>query len=291
MRNGAKRWYPIWGSITFQPSEVAKIAVPVLLAALVSAASREELRSFFRGFVRCVGIVCVISGLILMEPDFGTAALVGAVGVIALLIFGIRPAYFLAMLAPAAGAITLIIMGKPYMKERILMWVDPWRDPQGTGYHIIQSLIAIGSGGLWGKGLGWSEQKLWYLPEANTDFIFSIIGEELGLCGTVAVVLLFALLLREGIRIAKNAPDVFGSALAFGITLMITLQAVFNIAVTTKAVPTKGISLPLISTGGSSMLFTLAAIGILVNIARHATAPATSIEKPAGEASPVPSTA
>jgi cell division protein FtsW len=181
-------------------------------------------------------------------------------------------------MVPGAGLMVMIALTKTYMRERILMWIDPWRDPQGTGYHIIQSLIAIGSGGLWGKGLAWSEQKLWYLPEANTDFIFSIIGEEFGLIGTVAVIVLFVLLVREGMRIVRNAPDTFGAALAFGITMMITVQAAFNIAVTTKSVPTKGISLPFISFGGSSMLFTLAAVGILVNIARQGLAPATEPE-------------
>jgi len=280
MRNGARRWFILYGQVAFQPSEVAKVAVPIFVAAYVSLRGREELRSL-RGFLVGLGVVCVMAGLILLEPDFGTATLVGAVGLLTLVVFGVRPIYALGMMVPGAGLMVLIALTKTYMRERILMWIDPWRDPQGTGYHIIQSLIAIGSGGVCGKGLAWSEQKLWYLPEANTDFIFSIIGEEFGLCGSIAVIILFVLLLREGIRIAKNAPDAFGSALAFGITMMITVQAAFNIAVTTKSVPTKGISLPFISFGGSSMLLALAAVGILVNIARQGVAPATA---PAGSA-------
>jgi len=164
------------------------------------------------------------------------------------------------------------------MHERVMMWIDPWRDAEGSGYQIIQSLIAIGSGGLAGKGLGWSQQKLLFLPEAHTDFIFPIIGEEFGLWGAVIVILLFAGLLYTGIRVARNAPDVFGSALAFGITLMIAVQAAFNVAVTTKSLPTKGISLPFISFGGSSMFFSLAAVGILVSVARRAVAPARARE-------------
>ena len=277
MRNGARRWFILYGQIAFQPSEMAKIIVPIFVAAFVSLRSRDELRSF-RGFLVGLGLVCITAGLILLEPDFGTATLVGSVGLLMLVVFGIRPIYALAVMVPGAGLMVMIALTKTYMRERILMWIDPWRDPQGTGYHIIQSLIAIGSGGLWGKGLAWSEQKLWYLPEANTDFIFSIIGEEFGLIGTVAVIVLFVLLVREGMRIVRNAPDTFGAALAFGITMMITVQAAFNIAVTTKSVPTKGISLPFISFGGSSMLFTLAAVGILVNIARQGLAPATEPE-------------
>ena len=280
MRNGARRWFVVYGSCAFQPSEMAKVVIPIFVAAFVSLLSTDELRSFRRGFFPGLSVVCIIAGLILLEPDFGTATLVGAVGFITLLVFGLRPLYAALMVVPSVAGMVTIAMTKTYMRERIMMWIDPWRDPQGTGYHIIQSLIAIGSGGLWGKGLAWSEQKLWYLPEANTDFIFSIIGEEFGLLGTIAVVLLFVLLLREGLRIARNAPDTFGAALAFGITLMITLQAAFNIAVTTKSVPTKGISLPFISFGGSSMLFTLAAVGILVNVARQGVvAPVVEKEK------------
>jgi cell division protein FtsW len=180
-----------------------------------------------------------------------------------------------------------VALAVPYMRERVVIWLDPWRDPQGAGYHIIQSLTAIGSGGLLGKGLGWSQQKLWYLPEAHTDFIFSIIGEEFGLLGTAGVILLFVLLLREGIRVARNAPDIFGSALAFGITMMISIQAAFNVAVTTKALPTKGIALPFISFGGSSMLFTLAAVGILVNVARHCVEPVPAVAPAPAPVSPL----
>ncbi len=283
IRNGARRWFILYGSIAFQPSEVAKIAIPIFVAAFVAAQDRARLRSFFRGFVPGLAVVGLTAGLILLQPDFGTATLIGAIGFITLVVFGVHLGYTLMMILPAVAGMATIAYLVPYMWERVRTFIDPWRDPQGTGYHIIQSLIAIGSGGLWGKGLAWSQQKLWYLPEANTDFIFSIIGEEFGLCGTVFVLVLFALFFREGMRVARNASDLFGSVLAFGITMMISFQALFNIAVTTKAVPTKGISLPFISFGGSSMLFTLAAVGILVNIARH------SVERvPASQAAPVP---
>jgi cell division protein FtsW len=269
-RNGARRWFSIYGAFSFQPSEMAKIIVPLFVAFFVSSRPREELRTFRRGFLLSVGAVCIVAGLILAEPDFGTAALVGAIGLITLLVYGLNLGHTAIMLVPGAAGMAGIALCVPYMRDRVMMWIDPWRDAEGSGYQIIQSLISIGSGGLLGKGLGWSQQKLLFLPEAHTDFIFPIIGEEFGLWGTVLVLLLFAGLLFTGVRITRAAPDLFGSALAFGITLMITVQAAFNIAVTTKALPTKGISLPFISFGGSSMFFTLAAVGILVNVARQA---------------------
>jgi cell division protein FtsW len=273
-RNGARRWYSIYGTFAFQPSEMAKIIVPLFVAFFVSSRPREELRTFRRGFLLSVGTVCVVSGLILAEPDFGTAALIGAVGLVALLVYGLNLGHTVIMLIPGAAGMIGLALCVPYMRDRVMMWIDPWRDAEGSGYQIIQSLISIGSGGVLGKGLGWSQQKLLFLPEAHTDFIFPIIGEEFGLWGTALVVLLFAGLLYTGVRVARSAPDVFGSALAFGITMMISVQAAFNIAVTTKVLPTKGISLPFVSFGGSSMLFTLAAVGILVNVARHAVATA-----------------
>jgi cell division protein FtsW len=287
VRNGAKRWFAIYGSFTFQPSELAKIIVPIFVAAFVSARSREELRSFRRGFLLSVSVICVVAGLILLQPDFGTSVLIGAVGLLTLVVFGLNLGYTALMIIPGALFMAAVALAVPYMRERVVIWLDPWRDPQGAGYHIIQSLTAIGSGGLLGKGLGWSQQKLWYLPEAHTDFIFSIIGEEFGLLGTAGVILLFVLLLREGIRVARNAPDIFGSALAFGITMMISIQAAFNVAVTTKALPTKGIALPFISFGGSSMLFTLAAVGILVNVARHCVEPVPAVAPAPAPVSPL----
>lgn len=273
-RNNARRWFAVWGPICFQPSEVAKIAVPLFLAFFVGKVGQSGMRSFFRGLVLGMGLVCGLCLLILKEPDYGTTVLIATVAFTTLFVYGLNLWYTL--LAAGLGALGLVAvaMSVGYMRSRITCWLDPWADPLGKGYHITQSLIAIGSGGVLGKGLGWSQQKLGYLPEANTDFIFSIIAEEFGLIGGVALILLFMLLLREGIRVARRAPDVSGSVLAFAITLTVTLQAALNIAVTTNCVPTKGIALPFISFGGSSLVFSMAAMGILINIARHTVTPA-----------------
>jgi cell division protein FtsW len=216
-----------------------------------------------------LGVVGTACFLVLIEPDFGTAVLMGTICVTVLLVFGMRLLYV--GLAAAAGApllVQMLVLKVPYRLQRLLTYQNPWRDPQGSGYQLIQSKIAIGSGGLFGRGLGAGLQKAGFLPGANNDFIFSILAEELGLVGCLAVVLLFLFLLWECLRVILRARDPFGFALGLGLAWLLGMQAAAHIGVVTGAVPTKGLSLPFISAGGSSLLASMLAAGILVNIAR-----------------------
>jgi len=196
------------------------------------------------------------------------------VTLVMLFVAGARVVHLAGLILIGIPGVLLAILGEEYRRRRLLAFLDPWADPQGAGFHIIQSLLALGSGGLLGVGLGNSRQKFFYLPERHTDFIFSILGEELGLIGTGAVVALFALFAYRGFRVARRAPDQFGSLLAAGITLMVVLQAVLNIGVTTGVLPITGVPLPFLSFGGSSLLFTMIASGILLNISQYARVPA-----------------
>jgi cell division protein FtsW len=206
--------------------------------------------------------------LIIVQPDLGTTLALGVVVFLMLFIAGVRPAYLLSVILAALPALYVLIFTVPYRRTRILAFINPWLDPTGSGFQIIQSQVALGSGGIFGIGLGHSRQKLFYLPAAHTDFIFSIIGEELGLLGTVGVVVLFILLMQQGLKVIKNAPDKFGTFLSLGIVLMIALKAAINIGVSCALLPTKGLPLPFISYGGSSLIFDMVSIGLLINIAR-----------------------
>ncbi|HVH30605.1 MAG TPA: putative lipid II flippase FtsW [bacterium] len=270
---GARRWIAIAGPFAFQPAEGAKLALVLYLAHVLTARGRTDtLRA--AGPPLLVTVLC--AGLILLQPDMGTALLLGALTLGLLFIGGVRPLHLMGLSAATLPLLTVAVLGEGYRRQRIMAFLNPWRDPQGAGFHIIQSLLALGSGGLLGLGLGNSRQKFFYLPEQHTDFIFAILGEELGLIGAVAIVALFGLLAVRGFRIAREAPDRYGSLVASGITLMIVLQAIINIGVTTGVLPITGVPLPFVSFGGSSLLFTLISVGILLNISQYGRADASS---------------
>ncbi len=283
MTHGARRWIRFYGPIGFQPSEIAKLALLVALCGM--AARREDRMSSLRsGLLPCMAVVGLTAGLILVEPDYGTAALIGMIGSLVVLVAG-APVWPMAAASSAgiAGA-AVLVWRSPVRQARVLAFLDPAQHLDGAGYQLMHSLIALGSGGLLGRGLGASRQKLFFLPEPETDFIFAVIGEELGLIGALAVVFIFVLILWQGMKIASRARDSFGRLLAFGITALIVLQALIHIAVVTASMPTKGIVLPLVSSGGSSIVVTLAAVGILLNIASQAVEePAANAEAPQAE--------
>ena len=263
---GARRWFR-FRFISFQPSELAGLVMVFYLADFI-ARKQSMMKSFMQGFVPPLCILGVCSGLILLEPDLGTTMSIGMVVFLMLYVSGVRFRYLVSTVLAALPALYLLVFTVPYRRMRIMAFLNPWLDPRGSGFQIIQSQIALGSGGLFGVGLGHSKQKLFYLPAAHTDFIFSIIGEELGLMGTFGIVLLFMLLIYHGVKIVRNSRDRFDFFLAFGIVLMITLKAVINIGVSCGVFPTKGLPLPFISYGGSSLVMDMVSIGLLLNIAK-----------------------
>jgi cell division protein FtsW len=265
--NGAKRWFRL-GSVSLQPSEFLKIALVLYMADFL-AREQERVRTFWKGFVQPVLIMSVAFVLILRQPDFGTSLLIASVTFAMLFVAGIRLVHVVPALLAAGPLLYHVVTSMSHVLRRILSFLDPWADPRGAGYQVIQSLLALGSGGWVGLGLGNSRQKLDFLPEANNDFVFSIIGEELGFVGCAAVVLLFVLLFLCGMRVALRAPDLFGTLLVFGLTLTVGLQTLVNIAVVTCSAPTKGIALPLVSAGGSSLVATMAGLGIIMSVASH----------------------
>lgn len=271
--NGAKRWYRFGDFLSFQPSEFFKIALCLYMADFL-AREHERIKTFFKGFVQPMAVMGAAFILILKQPDFGTAVLIAVVTLGMLFVAGIRMIHVLPAVVASVPLLVYIVISLPYRLQRVTAFLDPWADAHGTGYQVVQSLIALGSGGVEGVGLGNSRQKLLYLPEASNDFVFAIVGEEMGLIGCVVVVLLFVLLFWYGIRVARHAPDLSGSLLAFGITLTIGLQAAVNIAVVTCSAPTKGLALPLVSSGGSSLVAVMVAVGLLMNVASHVEAEA-----------------
>jgi len=270
--NGARRWirFCLGGfDLGLQPSEFAKIALIIWTAAYCER-NAARMHTFRSGFLLPMVVAGGCALLVLVEPDFGTTMLIGAVCTALLLVSGTRPVFVF-----LAGIISLpivqrLVLGEPYRRARIMSFLDPWKDPQGAGYQLIQSKIAIGSGGAFGAGLGMGVQKTGFLPGSLNDFIFGILAEELGLVGSVAVVLLFVWIVWEGLKITRRARDHFGFSLAFGFVFLIGLQATLHVAVVTGVVPTKGLSLPLVSAGGSSLVCTMFAAGVLINIARTA---------------------
>ena len=264
--SGAKRWFR-FKFISFQPSEFANLALIIYIADFICRKG-EQIKSLLKGFIPPICALGATSLLILLQPDLGTTIALGSVVLIMLYIAGVRPRYILSLVLCSLPMVYLLVFSVPYRRARILAFLNPWLDPKGSGFQIIQSQIAIGSGGLFGVGLGHSQQKLFYLPAAHTDFIFSIIGEELGLLGTLGVILLFMIFIRQGLKIIKNSQDKFGYFLALGLILMISLKAIVNIGVSCGVFPTKGLPLPFISYGGSSLIFDMVSLGILVNIAR-----------------------
>ncbi|MGI6128642.1 MAG: putative lipid II flippase FtsW [bacterium] len=264
---GARRWLQL-GPFNLQPSEVAKIGIVLFLASILSE-RKLNITKFWHGLFPLVAILGVLFLLILKQPDLGTAMTLAGTAAIMLFVAGAKISHLVMLGCIAAPGVWLAIMGEDYRRRRFLAFLNPEADPQDAGFHIIQSLYALGSGGLLGVGLGESRQKFFYLPERHTDFIFAIIGEELGLLGTLFVLALFLLLAWRGCRAAMLAPDRFGVLLGVGIVSMIVIQALVNIGVVTGSLPITGIPLPFISYGGSSLVFSLAAVGVLLNISRH----------------------
>jgi cell division protein FtsW len=265
--NGTRRWFGV-GGLGIQPSELAKLAC-ALFTALILERRMHRINEVSYSLVPIGIIVGAMVGLILLQPDFGTAmSLLLIVGVM-VFAAGIKYRYIVEAAVVALPTISVLVMSSPYRWQRVLTFLDPWRDPLGAGYKIIQSLIAVGSGGVWGRGLTNGVQKLFYLPEPHTDFIFAVIGEELGLIGATATLVCFAVIAWRGLRIAKRAEDPFGSFVAVGLTTMIAVQGFVNMSVVLKLLPTKGIPLPLVSYGGSSLLVNLLGMGMLLNISQH----------------------
>jgi cell division protein FtsW len=264
--SGARRWFKI-GPLNFQPSEFAKIAIMIYLADLLSR-KEKTIRSFLHGYLPPVLVLGLVLGLVLLEPDLGTAIAISTVGMIMLFVSGVRPLYIFASILASIPALYMLLFRVPYRRKRMIIFLNPWSDKRGAGFQIIQSFIALGSGGLLGVGLGQSKQKLFYLPASHTDFIFSIIGEELGFLGAASVVVLFILFVWEGMKITFRAYGQFEKLLSMALVCLIALEAVINIGVTAGALPTKGLPLPFISYGGTSLIFHLTAVGLLLNIAK-----------------------
>lgn len=266
--NGAKRWLGI-GGFTVMPSEIAKICSIFFVAASLSK-NPEKIKNFLKGVVPYLGIIGLYFGLIILQPNLSTAVTISAIIVAMMFVTGMRWGHLTFMGAGGIGLLTVMILAEPYRMRRLTGFLDPFADARDTGYQVIQSLLALGSGGLFGVGLGKSIQKYLYIPEPQNDFIFAIIGEELGFIGCVAVIILYLLLIWRGIRIAINAPDLFSCLVATGITAMIAVQVIINIAVATSSMPVTGIPLPFISWGGTSLAIFMTAIGVMLNISRYA---------------------
>lgn len=264
--SGARRWFR-FKFISFQPSELANMAVIIYIADFI-ARRGDTIKTFLKGFFPPMCVLGITALLILMQPDLGTTLAICVLVFIMLFIAGIRVSYLLSVVLASIPMLYILIFSVPYRKTRIMAFLNPWLDPKGSGFQIIQSQIALGSGGAFGIGLGHSRQKLFYLPAAHTDFIFSIIGEELGLIGTISVIILFIIFIQQGLKIIKNANDKFGYFLSLGLILLISLKVVINIGVSCGIFPTKGLPLPFISYGGSSFIFDIISVGILMNIAR-----------------------
>ena len=261
---GAKRWVKL-GFIGFQPSEFAGFFLIVYIADILDR-KQPVIRSFMQGFMPSLMILGFSVLLILLQPDLGSSVCILIVGLIMMFVSGVNMAYFLPFLIPIIPIFYFLIFKVAYRLRRITSYLDPWSDTQGAGFQIIQSFLALGSGGILGLGLGCSKQKLFYLPQAHTDFIFSIIGEEAGLIGTLSIVVLFVMFVWLGIQISIKAKDLFGRFLSLGIITSIGLKAVINIAVSTGAIPTKGLPLPFISYGGTALIFNIIAVAMLINI-------------------------
>lgn len=267
-RGGARSWIGI-GAFSIQPSEFMKFAMIIFLSKFLSE-RQKTITSFTRGLVPSLGLVFLAFGMIMLQPDLGTGTVMVGTCIIMIFIAGARIMHFVMLGLLGVAGFAGLVLSAPYRMRRITSYLDPWSDPLGSGFQIIQSLFAIGPGGLFGLGLGQSRQKFYYLPEPQTDFIFAIISEELGFIGGSFILLLFCLLLWRGVRVALGAPDLYGTFLAVGIVSMIAIQVMINIGVVTGLIPVTGITLPFISYGGSSLTLMLMAVGVLLNISRHA---------------------
>jgi len=266
--NGSRRWFGIAG-FGVQPSELAKLSAIFFIAALLER-RMDRIDDIPYALVPIGVVVGGLVGLILLEPDLGTAVTLLLIAVSMVFAAGLSYRYVVGAILCGLPIIYFILMGAAYRRRRLMAFWDPWSDPLGDGFQVIQSLIAVGSGGVIGRGFMAGVQKLFYLPEPHTDFIYAVIGEEFGLLGTTVVLACFVVIAWRGYTIAMQAPDRFGAFLAVGLTTMIAVQAFFNISVVLGLVPTKGIPLPFVSNGGSSLLISLLGMGILLNVSQHA---------------------
>jgi cell division protein FtsW len=267
--NGTRRWFAV-GGLGIQPSEVAKL-IAIFFTAAVLERRMQRINDVGYALVPIALMVVLFVGLILLEPDFGTSMALAFVAAVMVFAAGLNYAYIAGLSIATLPVVGYLIYSSPYRWRRFWSFLDPWADPLGDGFQIIQSLIAVGTGGISGLGLMNGVQKLFYLPEAHTDFIYAVVAEEFGLIGATLVLACFALITWRGLRIAQLAPDSFGAFLALGLTTMIAAQAFVNMSVVLGLMPTKGIPLPFVSAGGSSLLINLLSMGILLNVSQHAT--------------------
>lgn len=265
---GAQRWIK-FGFISLQPSEAAKLSLAIFMAYSMSK-NVEHMGTFFNGLLPHLLMAAIVIALILLQPDLGTAVIIGMWVLILLFVGGVHLGQLLVLLGLMTPALFYLISHTAYRLHRWWAFLNPWEDPHGFGFQIIHSFLAFGSGGLAGVGLGNSKQKLFYLPEPHTDFVAAIIAEEAGFIGISILLILFALIVIRGIKIALNAPDLFGTYLALGISCMLAVQVMVNMGVVMALLPTKGLTLPFISYGGSSLVISLISMGILMSISRKA---------------------
>ncbi|MDH4235643.1 MAG: putative lipid II flippase FtsW [Nitrospira sp.] len=264
--NGARRWLRL-EPISIQPAEIAKLVAVMYLAAYL-ARKEDRLTSFFSGLAPALLVIGVLGGLVLLEPDLGTVVVMGLVAIGLLFLGGARLSHLLSLGLCAVPVVLALVLSSTYRRQRLMTFLAPWKDASDTGFQITQSFLAFGSGGLFGVGLGEGKQKLFFLPEAHTDFVLALVGEELGLVGAGGIILLFALFAIRGFQVAARARMPFGRYLGMGITLLIGIQALINACVVTGLAPTKGLTLPFVSYGGSSLVTCMFGVGILLNISR-----------------------
>jgi|TARA_B100002003_G_scaffold180407_1_gene168405 cell division protein FtsW len=269
--NGTRRWFSL-GGIGVQPSELAKVAVIIFTAGVLER--RMDKIDQLTALVPIVAVTGLVCGLIVLEPDFGTAFTVLLIVAVMVFAAGLHYRYLVGLTLVVAPFLVVVLASAEYRRRRLLAFLDPWADPLGDGFQIIQSMIAVGTGGVFGQGLMAGVQKLFYLPAPHTDFIYAVIAEETGLLGASAVLLCFGVIVWRGLRITAAAPDRFGAFLALGLTMMVAFQAFVNISVVLGLMPTKGIPLPFLSFGGSSLLISLLGMGMLLNVSQHASADA-----------------
>jgi cell division protein FtsW len=273
----ASRWIKL-GPMVIQPSEFAKLAIIIFLAYSM-ARKQEKIRYFSIGFLPHIVVAGIFILLIEKEPDFGTAMALAGITFLMLFVGGTRLTHILLAVLSATPLVVYVILKNKMRLERVITFLDPWKYAQESGYQLVHSLYAVGSGGFWGLGIGKSREKLFYLPDSHTDFIFAILAEEVGFLGVIIVFSLFAILIIRGLTISLRARDNFGAYLAMGLTTLIGLQAGINMAVVSGLMPTKGLSLPFLSYGGSSLLVNMIAVGILLNISSQTQAPQESFHR------------